>query len=268
MALTYYQTNFMRLKMKKFERKIRERAKNEVANFELWYKQNELKIVNMRLYTRQTKPNVESKKKFDWGKWLLNGVVYASMVFLILAVIYMPKTIIEQPEEDIHVQQPPEVVDPEDQQKLFYEKIVAEYYKLVVESMGVNITFEDISTFAVEVVDDKYVLTSVKGEVKTPVDNYVVNFHFPLDENHEFSGKQDYENLTTEYRDLNNYTINYSSNLISENTYNYKMQIIYQEVNVCYLDMYCSQNDFEDFVNTVFTQPIVDPGFGYFNLFE
>lgn len=245
--------------MKKFERKIRERVKKEVSSFDSWYRQNELKLVNMQIYARQTKPKEPVKKKFDWGKLLLNGMVYASMVFLVLSVIYMPKNLSEQPSDDgIRVEQPPEYIEPIDQQKLFYEEVVEEYYRLVVKSMGVNMPFEDITTFATTNIDGKLVLTSVKGKIKTTEDSYIVNFHFPPDANYEFSGMNDYKNLSTEYNNLYNYTINYNTECVAENTYNYKMQITYQKDNVCYLDMYCTQNNFEDFVNSVFTQPIID----------
>ena len=249
--------------MKRFKQKIKKRAKQEMRDFEAWYHINEYKIINKQIYARNSsaqKPKTEtvSNGRFSWSTFVLACANIAVIVVLVLSLMLIPNKLSNEPlvNDDIIAGGTGDSLTPEDIKQSYYDKVFSEYNRVVVESMGFNLPFENITTFAIAFTEDNsMVITGVKGEmVSDDGEKYSVDFYFPQAISKDFDHSP-YQNLINK-EVVSDYVIDFDISKNANDSYVYKMKITYMQENVCYVDMVCSEEKLDNFIEFLLNEEI------------
>ena len=233
--------------MKDYERKIQERAKKEVKNFDTWYKTNELKFVNSKIYPSYYATKKLEKPKLRKGWWF----ACVSYVLLLTAIAF---TFCKTSSINNNIFADENLYFPctKEANSLYAQNLLLEYEDLLKTEMGISLDFENAKSFYTVVEDNSIYLYGVKFVIKVDQYKYYLTFYFPQRDS-SISKNSAYKDLDQKVK-TNRYEIEYKVTRQSkENAYLYNMKVNRRNYGTyCYLEVKTTTNKLGNFISAIF----------------
>ena len=176
--------------MRDYERKIKEQAKKEVKNFDLWYKNNELKLINSKIYPSYYATKQLEKPKFRKGWWY--ACVVTSLFLLIAGLLFRGNNLINN---NIFLDENIFFPITQSNNAIYNNKLENEFDILMQSEMGFKLSYDEMKSFYVVLSgEEDLFLYGVKSEIKTLQDKYFLTFYFP-ERYSDIKNKADFKDL-------------------------------------------------------------------------
>ena len=228
--------------MGKFERKMKNAAKQNIKSFEEWQEENAVELNEFVKPIKEVKPR-------NWtriGKLITASatsliVVISATIFVINATKPQIPTVNNSTSDEML-----EFAEHE----IKHSVLTNEEYIMCVNQMGFDLNLQNTNITGVRTVkEEQLVFATIYGEIETETDYYLLTFQFHIDKRYNFVGKSDYESLENSMT-VGEYSIWYEENPVTD-LITYDLKIVRNDT-VCYLEMQCFENDFDGFISLLF----------------
>lgn len=228
--------------MGKFERKMKNAAKQNIKSFEEWQEENAVELDEFVKPIKEVKPR-------NWAK--IGRIITASatsLVVVIGATIFAINA--TKPEiPTVNNSTSDEILEFAGNE--IYDTVLSDEEAIkYMEEMGFDLKLSNRNTTAVRTSQgNNLVFATIYGEVETETDYYLLTFQFHIDGRYNFVEKAEYESLENSMM-VGEYNIWYEENPVAD-LIAYDLKIVRNDA-VCYLEMQCFENDFDGFISLLF----------------